>query len=103
MDFLSETGRTHDRCCVTSLLRKKLAGIDNVKGASKIIEHCHHIRPFQQAQTSVIIASIYSRPLRNQLLKDTRDINNDSNNDIYIAPDLTKADHLLKLKVREQM
>ena len=65
-------------------------GIDSIEGASKVIEHCHRIGPFQQGKTRAIIANIYSRPLRNQLLKDARDVNNNSNNDIYIAPDMTK-------------
>ena len=85
------------------IAENKLAGIDSIEGASKVIEHCHRIGPFQQGKTRAIIANIYSRPLRNQLLKDARDVNNNSNNDIYIAPDMTKADHMLKLKAREQM
>ena len=80
-----------------------MAGIDSMEGASKVIEHCHRIGPFRKGKTRAIIANIYSCPLRNQLLKADRDINNDPNHDIYIAPNMTKADHLLKLKAREQM
>ena len=96
--------RENTRSVLCSIIAEnKLAGIDSIEGASKVIEHCHRIGPFQQGKTRAIIANIYSRPLRNQLLKDARDVNNNSNNDIYIAPDMTKADHLLKLKAREQM
>ena len=50
-----------------------------------------------------IKANLYSRPLRNALLKSAKEVNNDPSSALYFAEDMTKADHELKLKARAQM
>ena len=70
--------------------------------ASKIIEHCHRIGPYSKEKTRALIANLYSRPVRNQLLKDARELNN-GDTGIYIAADMIWSDHILKIKARAQM
>ena len=41
-----------------------------------------------------IIANLYSRPLRNQLLRDARPLNTDTDIPVYFAEDMIKSDHL---------
>ena len=83
----------------------KLAGLDTEELASTAIEHCHRLSVNEDRPADkqlVIIANLYSRPLRNKLLKDAREINN-SRSAIYFAEDMTKADHQAKLQAKLQM
>ena len=80
----------------------ELAGITSLDEASAAIEHCHRLGPFDKNKTRTIIANLYSRPRRNQILKDSRELNN-QDNDIYITEDLTRGDHRLKMQARAQM
>ena len=64
------------------------------------LEHCQRLGPIASGKHRVIIANIFSRPLRNLLIKDARPINNDTTTPIYIAEDMTKKDHELKLLAR---
>ena len=83
----------------------KLAGLDTEELASAAIEHCHRLPVNEDRPTDkppVIIANLYSRPLRNKLLKDAREINN-SRSAIYFPEDMTKADHQAKWQAKPQM
>ena len=84
------------------LSKNKLAGVTSPDMASKIIEHCHRIGPYSKEKTRAIIANLYSRPVRNQLLKDARGVNN-GDTGMFIAADMIKTDHILKMKARAQM
>ena len=84
------------------LVDHKLAGISTTEEASEAIEHCHRLGQFQKGRTRTTIANFYSRPMRNVILKEVSAVNN-SDLDIYIVEDMIKADHLLKIQVRDQM
>ena len=81
----------------------KLAGLDTIERASQAIEHCHRLGPKTSGKRRVLITNIFSHPLRNLLIKEARPINNDTTTPIYIAEDMTKKDHELKLLARAQM
>ena len=91
-----ERPRENPRLVVCKIITdNELAGITSLDEASAAIEHCH------RNKTRTIIANLYSRPRRNQILKDSRELNN-QDNDIYITEDLTRGDHRLKMQARAQ-
>ena len=99
-----ETAREDTRLVLFRLIAKhKLAGLDTIERASQAIEHCHRLGPKTSGKHRAIIANIFSRLLRNLLIKEARPINNNTTTPIYIAEDMTKRDHELKLLARAQM
>ena len=99
-----ETAKEDTRLVLCRLIANhKLAGLDTVERASQVIEHCHRLGPKASGKHRVIIANIFSRPMRNLLIKDARVIKNDATSSVYIAEDMTKQDHELKLMARAQM
>ena len=79
-----------------------LAGLNTPAKASQAIEHCHRLGNAQPGKHRPIIANMFSRPLRNVLLKSAKAVNNDQSA-IYFAEDMIKSDHEMKLKARNQM
>ena len=98
-----ERPRENTRLVVCKIITdNELVGITSLDEASAAIEHCHCLGPLDKNKTRTIIANLYSRPRRNQILKDSRELNN-QDNDIYITEDLTRGDHRLKMQARAQM
>ena len=98
-----ELPKEDTRHVLSNLVAKhSLAKLNTPLKASHAIEHCHRLGPAQPGKHRPIIANLYSRPLRNLLLKDAKTVNNDSSG-IYFSEDLTKVDHELKMRARQQM
>ena len=99
-----EVPREDTRAVLLNLIAQHhLAGLNTAMKASSAIEHCHRLGHVQPGKHRPIIANLYSRPLRNALLKSAKEVNNDPSSPIYFAEDMTKDDHELKLKARAQM
>lgn len=97
-----EGARENTRTVLSKLIsHHKLAGLDNPSRASQAIEHCHRLGESAPGKPRAIIANLFSRPVRNQLLKDARAINIQGG--LYFSEDLIKSDHDAKLKARRQM
>lgn len=101
---VSEPPNENTRLILAKLMVKhKLAGFKSVEHASQSIEHCHRLGPVTTGKHRAIIAHIFSRPVRNLILKDARPVNNDKTTPVYFAADMIKSDHALKIKAKHQM
>ena len=102
---VAEGNREDTRIVLSGLIAKhKLAGLSTPSLASQAIEHCHRLgNKGPDGRPRAIIANMFSRPLRYQLIKDARVVNNDKANPAFFAPDMLKADHTLKMKARDQL
>ena len=101
---IAETPNENTRAVLSSAISDfKLAGLDTPHQAAVAIEHCHRLGAKVTGKQRVIIANMYSRPLRNKLLSDAKTVNSNKDLPIYFAEDMIKADHASKLRARNQM
>ena len=95
-----EDGENTRKVLSEEIAKYKLAKLDTSDKASDQIEHCHRMG---NHKPRIIIASFYSRPMRNKLLNDAKPINHDKTKSVFFSEDMIKKDHEARLRARPQM